>query len=57
MKPKKYDIHTETDAQVESDPLAFQRRTQSALLLSLLERGLLTRSQFDRCLEEVQKTL
>lgn len=37
------------------DSRAFQRQIQSALLLALLERGLLTRSQFERCLREMEK--
>ncbi len=38
-----------------SDPKAFLQNYQTALLLSLLDKNLLTQWQFDRCVEELQK--
>ncbi len=38
-----------------SDPQAFLQNYQTALLLSLLDKNLLTQWQFDRCVEELQK--
>lgn len=37
------------------NPQAFLQNYQTALILSLLERGLLTQWQFDRCIEELKK--
>ena|GEM_PF-2069271 len=39
----------------ESYPLEFIHNFQTALLLSLLERGLLTQGQFECCAEELQR--
>ena len=39
----------------ESYPPEFIHNFQRALLLSLLERGLLTQGQYERCAEELQK--
>jgi len=41
----------------ESYPPEFIHNFQRALLLSLLERGLLTQGQFERCAEELQRRL
>ena len=38
-----------------SCPQAFLQNYQTALLLSLLKKNLLTQWQFDRCLEELRK--
>lgn len=38
-----------------SDAQAFLQNYQTALLLSLLDKNLLTQWQFDRCVEELQK--
>ena len=57
MQPREYCLRAESDAEIPYDSQAFQRHIQAALLLSLLERGLLTRLQFDRCLAEVQRNL
>ena len=37
------------------NPQLFLQNYQAALLLSLLERRLLTQWQFNRCMEELQK--
>lgn len=52
---REYYISAETGPENEYDQQAFQENIQFALLLSLVDRGLLTRSQFDRCLEELKK--
>ncbi len=38
-----------------SGPQPFLENYQTALLLSLLDRGLLAQWQFERCVEELQK--
>ena len=47
-----------TDEQPDkvSDSQAFLQNYQTALLLSLLDRNLLTQWQFDQCVEELQKS-
>jgi hypothetical protein len=50
-------VEIEADEQSEKQftPQAFLQNYQTALLLSLLEKGLLTQWQFDPCLEELRK--
>lgn len=55
MHPRKFDISTEANPEIPYNSNAFQQSVQTALLLALLEKGLLTHSQFDRCLSEIQK--
>lgn len=50
-------VEIEADERSEEQliPQAFLQNYQTALLLSLLETGLLTQWQFDRCIEELRK--
>ncbi|OPY55883.1 MAG: hypothetical protein A4E55_02366 [Pelotomaculum sp. PtaU1.Bin035] len=50
-------VEIEAGEQLEKQftPRAFLQNYQTALLLSLLEKDLLTQWQFDRCIEELQK--
>ncbi|MEN6471480.1 MAG: hypothetical protein ABFC62_08440 [Clostridiaceae bacterium] len=46
-------VDEKPDKQLQSQ--AFLQNYQTALFLSLLEKSLLTRWQFDRCVEELRK--
>jgi hypothetical protein len=56
---KKYFMLGEAVSKEPSDRLPvsqpFMLNYQTALLLSLLDKNLLTKQQFDRCVEELQK--
>jgi len=48
-------IEADKQSEKQFQPQAFMQNYQTALLLSLLESGLLTQWQFDRCIEELRK--
>ena len=48
-------IEADEQAEKQFQPQAFLQNYQTALLLSLLGKNLLTQWQFDRCIEELRK--
>jgi hypothetical protein len=49
------EIEADKQSVKQFQPQAFMQNYQTALLLSLLEKNLLTQWQFDRCIEELRK--
>jgi len=49
------EVKADEQSEKQFNPQVFLHNYQTALLLSLLEKSLLTQWQFDRCLEELQK--